>query len=166
MYQYSLDDEKFLPYASMYQVDRERYCLTEIDPDSEVAIFRAPPESEGYDVRLALRADHTVRVITFVWESGKYIWIGEGETHYSGQTYMDWDGGPAREALRIIYNEREFGSSGDYSGPVGLNIEYLGNRWCEKEDDPAICQWVFPTCDEALSLIQEWERERTTPEDN
>jgi hypothetical protein len=142
-YKYSLSDEKLLPYAAMYQVDREQYCLTEIDAASDVAVFRASSESAGYDVQLALHTNQTIRVITFVYEDGRYIWIRESETHYSGQTYMDWDGGPVQEELRITYTEREFGQSGThYSGPVGLNISYHGNRWCEEGKDPAACQWI------------------------
>lgn len=148
---YSLDDEALSPFVAMYQVDREQFCLTEIDPDSKVEIIRADSASRGYDVALRMYGDGVSRSIAFVWENGQYVWIGEKETHYSGRKYKSFDG-TAREEIIITYHKRR-----TYGGPVGQIILYSG-------DDESIPP--FPTCDQALSYIREWDARRVESDNN
>ncbi len=144
-YQYSLNDPELLPYAAMYEVDREEYCLSEIDPDSRVSILISD-DNEGPDAVLDMRSDDwTYRSIAFVWEGGRYVWIGEGETHYSGRTYETPDG-ILPEEITIEYNDREVG----YWGPAGLFIWYHG-------PDESLLDL---TCERAWSVIQAWEENR------
>ncbi len=150
-YRYKLNDKELLPYKSMYKVDREQYCLTEIDPDSQVRIEKTTCPGEGCDVKLHLRSDQTNadtdRVITFIWEDDEYVWIGEQETHCSGQTFMHPDG-EIEECITIIYRARKF----DYSGSTGLSILYNGI-------DENIPPWPLLTCEQALSIIRVWDAE-------
>ena len=105
-HQYRLDDPELSPYAAMLQVDREQVCLTEIDPDSEVEVVDASYEGEEVDVVLHVRSDWVSRSVAFAWEDGEYVWIGEAETHYSGRTYVNFEGTEEREMIFVSYHER------------------------------------------------------------
>jgi hypothetical protein len=145
---FSLDDETLLPFAAMYEIDRDQYCLTEIDPDSMVHIERRDYGDYSYDVILHIESDRTYRTVVFVQEQGEYVWIGEQESHYSGRTYMTPDG-ELDEHIVVTYDERAITSQ-----PTGLSIFYAGVY----EEIPA-----NPTCQEALQVIRDWHAWETTP---
>lgn len=150
-YQYRLDDKELRPYAAMYQVDREQYCLSELDPLSEVAIHNASYEYGSYeeedpDVVIHLRRNNMTKSIAFAREDGGYVWIGEAETHYSGRTFYGVDG-QEEEKIFIGYNLRQFGTWGS----AGLTIHYFSE---ENEGFPDSL-----TCDEALLMIESWKRQ-------
>ncbi len=154
-YRYSLDDKVLSPYGAMYQVDREQCCLAEIDPDSRVAIEYGSLTSEGFSIKLHMISNNqmTFRTVAFAREHDEYVWIGEAETHYSGLVYVDPNEGHLKEHLSILCNEREF----DNSGPLGLHISYYG---------PNETISIFPTCEEALSLIEVWGTENAADDDD
>jgi hypothetical protein len=147
---HSPDDEILQPFAAMYEIDREQYCLTEIDPDSTVHVERRNDGDYSYDVMLHIEGDTSYRTVAFVWEDGEYVWISEQETHYSGRTYMTPDG-KYDEHIVVSYSKRA-----RVGMPEGLLITYEGPY----EDIPA-----RPTCEEALRVIRDW-RERETPPDD
>jgi hypothetical protein len=78
---FGLDDEALKPYAAMFQVDREKACLTELDHNTAVKIWRSDRRSRGYDVLLLMEGKEVSRSIAFVLENGQYVWVGEQETH-------------------------------------------------------------------------------------
>jgi hypothetical protein len=143
---YNLDDEALLPFAAMYQVDREQFCLTEIVEDSKIEIRRADSANRGYDIALHVHNDRMYRSVFFVRENDQYVWIGEQEIHRTGRYYSSIDG-ILPEEIVITYYEREV-----YGGIPGLIIAYHG-------DDASIPR--MPTCDQALSYIREWSARRT-----
>ena len=138
---HSPDDEILQPFGAMYEIDREQYCLTEIDPDSTVRVERRNDGDSGYDVLLHIEGDRSYRTVAFVREDGEYVWIGEQESHRSGRTYMTPDG-EENERIVVTYQERAIPG-----GPAGLSITYSGPY----EDISA-----QPTCEEALRVIREW----------
>lgn len=144
---YSLDDEELLPFAAMYEVDREQFCLTEIDKDSRIEIERDYHRSRGYDVGLRMYDDGVSRAVAFVLEDDQYVWIGEQETHYSGRTVMTIDG-EVPEHITVTYHEKEYGAP----SVMGQIISYSGGY----ENIP---QW--PTCEQASAIIREWDARRT-----
>jgi len=139
--QFSLDDERLEPFSAMYEIDREQYCLTEIDPDSIVSIERQTYGDHGYDVMLHIEGDRRYRTVAFVWEGDEYVWIGEQESHRSGRTYTTPDG-ELNERIVVSYYERERPGM-----PAGLSITYEGPY----EDVSA-----RPTCKDALRVIRKW----------
>ena len=147
---YSLDDKKLLPFAAMYKVDREQFCLTEIDQDSRVEIERDSRRSHGYDVMLHLSSNGVTRTIAFVLEDDQYVWIGEQEAHYSGRKYMTPDG-ELREYIAITYHERKYGAG----GMVGQRITYSG-------DDESIPREL--TCEQASPYIRAWVTKEKVPD--
>lgn len=138
---FSLDDERLEPFSAMYEVDREQYCLTEIDPDSIVHVERQIYGDYSYDVMLHIEGDRSYRTVAFVWEDGEYVWISEQESHSSGRTYMTPDG-ELDEHIVVSYSE-----GARPSLPEGLSITYEGPY----EDIS-----TRPTCEEALRVIREW----------
>lgn len=149
---YSLDDEELLPFAAMYEIDREQFCLTEIDRDSKVQIQRDPYKDGGSDVALHIYNDRVSRTVAFVWEDGQYVWIGEQETHYSGRTFMTPDG-ELLEKIVVTYHERPYGAGSEITG---LMISYVG----EGESIP-----IRPTCDQVRPYIREWDAREKAPSD-
>lgn len=151
--QFSLDDgsERLEPFSAMYEVDREQYCLTPIDPDSIVSIERQIYGDYSYDVMLHIEGDRRYRTVAFVLEDGEYVWISEQEVHYSGRKYMTPDG-EVNENIVMSYSERARPSL-----PEGLSITYSGPY----EDIPA-----RPTCEQALRVIRKWHAEEATPDDS
>jgi hypothetical protein len=145
---FSLDDETLRPFAAMYEVDRNQYCLTEIDPDSIVHIERRNYGDYGSGVILHIEGDRTYRTVTFVQEQGEYVWIGEQELHYSGRTYMTPDG-ELNERIVVTYYERTIDSQ-----PAGLSIFYAGAHETISAN---------PTCEEALRVIRHWHEKEPTP---
>lgn len=147
---YSLDDEELLPFAAMYEIDRESLCLTEMDRDSKVEIERDYRRSYGYDVMLHIHNDSVHRTVAFVWEDNRYVWIGEQELHYSGRTLMTPDG-EIPEYISVTYHEREYGAGSEITG---LIIHYNG----VDESIPAIL-----TCEQAAPYLKEWDARREAP---
>ena len=135
-----MDDGRLLPFAAMYEIDRDSLCLTEIDPDSEVYIDALG--GRGYDVVLQLHNGNVSRTIAFILEGGRYVWIGEQEVHRSGRKFVTPDG-TLPELIAITYHEREYGFSHE---PPGLIISYQG----ESEITSGL------TCEQALTYIREW----------
>lgn len=146
---FGLDDERLQPFAAMYEIDREQCCLTEIDPDSIVHIERQNYGDNGYDVVLHIEGDRSYRTVSFVWEHGEYVWIGEQESHRSGRTYMTPDG-ELNERIVVTYYERAI-----IGGPAGLSITYEGPY----ENIPA-----RPTCEDALRVIRDWHAREPPPD--
>jgi hypothetical protein len=144
---YSLDDEELLPFAAMYEIDREQFCLTEIDRNSKVEIQRDYGGSSGYEAMLHLYSDGESRTIAFARENDQYIWIGEQKVHYSGQKFTTVDG-EVRENITISYYKRKISG-----GVVGLSITYLG----DSEEIPSV-----PTCEQASQYIKEWDTRSET----
>jgi hypothetical protein len=139
---YSLDDEELEPFAAMYEVDRERFCLTEIDRDSRVEVEWDLQRSYGYDVMLHMYGDRVSRMVSFIQEDGQYVWIGEQEVHYSGRTFMTPDG-EVREHIAVVCDDSAHGSS----GMLEVRIFYIGGY----EDIPR-----QPTCEQASAIIKKW----------
>jgi hypothetical protein len=146
---HSLDDEILQPFAAMYEIDREQYCLTEIDPDSTVHVERRNDGDYSYDVMLHIEGDRSYRTVAFVWEDGEYVWISEQESHRSGRTYMMPDG-EYDEHIVVSYSKRA-----RVGMPEGLLITYEGPY----EDIPA-----RPACEDALRVIKDWHARETPPD--
>ena len=146
---YSLDDEKLLPFAAMYEIDRESFCLTEIDRNSRVEIERDYGGSHGYNVMLHIYSDGVSRTVAFVWENGRYVWIGEQELHYSGRRFITVDG-EVREHIAVSYYKREIDG-----GTIGLSISYSGGY----ENLPSSL-----TCEQASPYIREWDARKEAPD--
>lgn len=146
---YNLSDEELLPFRAMYEIDRVSRCLDPIDPSADVRIERDSTGSRGYNIMLHIYGANVSRTVAFSLENGEYMWVGEQEIHPSGRTYMTVDGN-AEEEIAINYNERVFWGS----GPVGLNITYLGR-------DPNIPLTL--TCRQAREYITQWESEGASP---
>lgn len=140
---YSLDDDRLIPFAAMYAVDRELYCLTEIAEDSRVEIEIDSFRSRGYDVMLHIHSDNTYRTVAFVRENNEYVWIGEQEIHYSGYAFVTPDG-EIQEHISVTYHDRDYGTITGTTEPV---IVYTG----ENEDIPSVL-----TCEQAAFYIEEW----------
>lgn len=137
---FSLDDDALRPFASMYEVDREQYCLTEINPES-TAHFGVKHGEYGRQVTIVIESDRTYRMVVFVEDQSEYVWIGEYEAHRSGRTYTTPDG-ELNERIVVSHFGRRIDNQ-----PVGLSILYEGAH----EDIPA-----NPTCEEALRVIADW----------
>jgi hypothetical protein len=144
---FSLDDDALRPFASMYEIDREQYCLTEIDPES-TAHFAVEYGEYGRQATIVIESDRTYRMVVFIEEQGKYLWVGEYEAHRSGRTYMTPDG-ELNERIVVSYFERKIDNQ-----PIGLSIFYEGTH----EDISA-----NPTCEEALRVIADWHEREPTP---
>ena len=140
---FHVEDEALLPYAAMHRVDRERICLTEIDKDSSVRLQKSDSLARGYDMAVHVASDGVSRTVFFAWESDQYVWIGEQETHYSGQYYESPDG-EQPERITITYYERK-----TQGGLEGLSLMYWG-------DDARVLSESKLTCDLALAYIEEW----------
>ena len=95
-------------------------------------------------VLLEMAGEKVDRVVTFAWEDGQYVWIGEQEKHKSGRTFVTPDG-ELSERIAITYHDREYGID---SKRVGLTILYIG-------EDPNIPTRL--TCEQASSLLQAWQ---------
>jgi hypothetical protein len=145
---FTLDNEALLPFAAMFQIDREQFCLSELADSSQVEIEK-DDGAKGYDIMLHMFDDAVSRTVAFVWEEGRYIWIGEQETHYSGRKYMSPDG-DLPESITIAFYARPI------SGAMkGLRITY----WGDNRSVP-----LNLTCDQALSLIGEWDGKNALPQ--
>ena len=145
---YDLDDDVLKLVEAMRRVDRQRFCLTQVEGDLKAQVIRSDSPTRGYDLLLHLYGQQVSRYVTFVWEEGHYIWIGEQETHFSGRTYDSVDG-ELPEEITIAYYDRRI------EGAIpGLIITYSG-------DNKQIAPW--PTCEQALDYIQAWNSDSLAP---
>ena len=144
---YDLDDEELKPFIAMFEVDRQQYCLAEINKDSAVE-FRKTDGEGGYDAELLIRNGGKSRSVFFARENDRYVWIGELEIHESGRWFDTVDGRQPEEIVIAYYSRSIQG------GIKGLNILYFGDN--ERIQSPL-------TCGEALSIIRGWETETTEP---
>ena len=140
-----LNDEALLKYSAMYQVDREEFCLTDIDRELKAEIREADTSSRGYDVALQMHGNGISRAVFFIRDNDDYAWIGEQEIHRSGKKYRSLDG-ELPEQIVITYRKKR-----TEAGPKGLMILYFG-------DDEKIPS--APTCSQAISVIEAWAAER------
>lgn len=141
-----LNDPELLPFSDMYTVERTRFCLTPIDKNSIVHI-EYDNGTNGYDVMLHLETSRVTRSVVFVREAGRYVWIGEEETHYSGRKFQTADGEDT-EMMAITYAERAFTGA-----QKGLEIFYNGDYQHVNFSSSS------PTCEQAMPYILQWEKD-------
>ena len=89
---YKLSDPELAPFMTMYDVNREELCLTEIDENAEVEIERDDYTTNGYHIMLHMHSGNVIRTVAFEKVGEKYIWLGEQEIHRSGRNFMTVDG--------------------------------------------------------------------------
>jgi hypothetical protein len=130
----------------MFEVDRDAFCLTAIDPDSEVNIDIERQQDGSEFAILEIIGDKASRSVTFAWEDGQYVWIGEQEKHKSGRTFMTPDD-ELSERISVTYHARAYGIDGKR---IGLTILYIG----EDRNIPTEL-----TCEEASSILQSWQNQ-------
>lgn len=147
-YRYRLDEPELQPFSAMYEVDREQYCLTEIDPNAVVEIQRDEFSSWGSQVWLSIYSSNTSRTVAFEKKGNQYIWLGEQEIHYSGHQYRSIDG-TANEKISVTYNTREICNG----CPAGLRVRYTGDK--HSVDFEKILDL---TCEDVKPYIEEWDR--------
>jgi hypothetical protein len=142
-----LENEALLPFSAMYEIDREQFCLTEIDSDSQVNILWNHWIGNQTSVVVLEIYNHRVsRSVFFLEEGEQYVWVGEHQWHYSGET-LDTPDGEIRAHIIVSYiNER---IASDAQGvPAGLRIDHFGV--------PGL-PLMNPTCEQVWPLIREWE---------
>lgn len=153
---YRLDDPELAPFSSMYEVDREQFCLTDIDEDAGVEIERDEYATSGYHIMLHMYSGNIVRHIAFVREANRYSWIGEQEIHNSGRKFETIDG-EDEEHISITYHKRKYNS---YDS-IGLDIHYSGDYKYVDFSRP-----FDLTCKDVKPYIEEWGKQGKVFTDN
>ena len=144
---YSLNDPALSYFKSMYEIEREQFCLTEIDKTSVAQIEESSVQTAGYDVMLHLYANLTSRHIAFIKENNRYVWIGEQEIDYSGRTFLTPDGW-VEEHITISYFKHKITGA-----KAGSEILYTGDyQYVDFSGEP--------TCEQALFYIKEWSKHK------
>lgn len=144
-YRYQLDEPELKPFATMHEVNREEYCLTEIDPDAVVEIERDIYASSGYHVMLHIYSPGVARTVAFIEENNQYVWIGEQEVHRSGNTYLTADG-ESDEEIVVTYHKKKF------SDMIGFYIDYLGDY-----ETGLFSVFEELTCEQVKPYIKAWD---------
>lgn len=141
-----LNDPELIPFADMYNVDRERFCLTPIDEDAAISI-EYDSGTTGYDVMLHVEGKKVTRSVAFLSKDKEYVWIGEQEVHYSGREFQTVDG-DVNEMIVISYKERPY-----QDNPKGLSISYWGDYQYVNFSNSS------PTCEQVKPYISQWGRD-------
>jgi hypothetical protein len=154
-HRYDLDAPELLSFSDMYEVDREQFCLTEIDKNATVEVERDEYAIRGYHAMLYIYRGNVSRTVAFVEENNQYVWIGEQEIHRSGRKFMTVDG-EVEEYISITYYKRKIDG---YDG-IGLDIVYNGDH--QNVDLPRPFDL---TCEQVRPYIEEWDRKDEAPPD-
>ncbi|MFC1976514.1 hypothetical protein ACFLXQ_08960 [Chloroflexota bacterium] len=152
---YHLNDPVLSPFSAMYEVNREQFCLTDIDKNARAEIETDNYATSGYHVMLHIYSNNVSRTVAFVREGSRYIWIGEQEIHYSGHKFMTPDG-EIKEHITITYQKQQLDDN-----VLGLKITYVG--------DYQNVEFPFSafdlTCEQVLPYIKEWDKAGKTVTD-
>jgi hypothetical protein len=130
----------------MYDIDREKFCLTDIGEDAEVEIERDNFATRGYHVMLHIYSGNVSRTVAFEKRGGEFIWLGEQEIHRSGRKFTTIDG-EAYEKITVTYHKKR------YNDLEGLRIRYLGDF----NDVRFANGSVDLTCEDITPYIREWD---------
>lgn len=144
---YKLNDPELIPFSTIYSIEREKYCLTEINPDSIVEIEQNIYATSGYHTTLHIYYRNVSRTISFIREKDEYIWVSEQEIHRSGRTFETSDG-KSRESISITYNKNRD------NGTSNSSIIYNG----DKEKGIFSGLRFDLTCDEVRPYIEAWDK--------
>jgi hypothetical protein len=152
-YRYSLDAPELLSFSDMYEIDREQFCLTEIDKNATVEVERDEYGTRGYHAMLYIYRGNVSRTVAFVEENNQYVWIGEQEIHRSGRKFMTVDG-EVEEYISITYYKRKI----DGYNRTGLDIIYNGDYQFVN-----LPRSFDLTCEQVQPYIKEWNRKNSSP---